>query len=138
TNASIARAAKENGVDRVIARIETNELGEELKGLNIDIFSLLMSTNTLLRALIEAPSVMTILTNQESALFQINMNNHKYDGILLRNFPFTGDVIFVRIFRGKDSIVPHGDTELKMGDRLIVTGSREYVDELKLALEYGE
>jgi CPA2 family monovalent cation:H+ antiporter-2 len=64
------------------------------------------------------------------------MNNPKYNGILLRNFPFMGDVIFVRIFRGKDSIVPHGDTELKIGDRLIATGSKEYVDELKKELEY--
>ncbi|MFT4412474.1 monovalent cation:proton antiporter family protein [Fredinandcohnia humi] len=136
TNAEIAKYAKENGVDRVIARIETNNLADELKELNIDIFSLLMSTNTLLRAMIEAPSVMTILTNQEQALFQITMNNSKYDGTMLRNFPFTGDVIFVRIFRGKDSIVPHGDTELKLGDRLIVTGSREYVDELKVDLEF--
>lgn len=136
TNAEIARFAKDIGIDRVIARIETNELGDELKDKNIDVFSLLMSTNTLLRALIEAPSVMKILTNQESSLYQINMNNSKYDGIMLRNFPFTGDVIFVRIFRGKDSIVPHGDTELKVDDRLIVSGSREYVDELKIELEF--
>jgi CPA2 family monovalent cation:H+ antiporter-2 len=54
----------------------------------------------------------------------------------LRRFPFTGDVIFVRIFRGKDSIVPHGDTELLFNDRLIVTGSKEYVDELKRELEF--
>ncbi|MCY9128023.1 hypothetical protein MOE95_17175, partial [Bacillus spizizenii] len=44
-------------------------------------------------------------------------------------------VIFVRIFRGVDSIVPHGDTRLKLGDRLIVTGSRGYVTELKKTLE---
>jgi monovalent cation:H+ antiporter-2, CPA2 family len=135
-NAEIAKFAKENGVDRVIARIESGELGDELKDLNIDVFSLLMSTNTLLRALIEAPSIMTILTNQEQSLYQIEMNNSLYDGTMLRNFPFTGDVIFVRIFRGKDSIVPHGDTELQLGDRLIVTGSREYVDELRVDLEF--
>ncbi|MCS0543014.1 NAD-binding protein, partial [Aeromonas veronii] len=96
-NAEIAKFAKENGVDRVIARIESGELGDELKDLNIDVFSLLMSTNTLLRALIEAPSIMTILTNQEQSLYQIEMNNSLYDGTMLRNFPFTGDVIFVRI-----------------------------------------
>lgn len=135
-NAAIAKFAKESGVDRVIARIESGELGEELKEQGIDVFSLLMSTNTLLRALIEAPSIMTILTNQEQSLYQIEMNNNLYDGTMLRNFPFTGDVIFVRIFRGKDSIVPHGDTELQLGDRLIVTGSREYVDELKVDLEF--
>ena len=56
----------------------------------------------------------------------------------LREFPFTGDVIFVRIFRGKDSIVPHGETELHLYDRLIVTGTKEYVEELKQELQFGE
>jgi monovalent cation:H+ antiporter-2, CPA2 family len=136
-NAEIAVFAKEFGIERVIARIETPDLNKSLKEQNIEVFSMLMSTTTLLRALIEAPSVMNILTNQETTLYQINMKNNKYDGISLRNFPFTGDVIFVRIFRGKDSIVPHGDTELKIGDRLILTGSREYVDELKIEMEFA-
>ncbi|MDQ0162462.1 monovalent cation:proton antiporter family protein [Aeribacillus alveayuensis] len=135
-NAKIALLAKELGVNRVIASIASPELDEQLKEKGIDVFSVLLSTKILLRALIESPSVMRILSNQETTLYQINMNNYKYHGILLRNFPFTGDVIFVRIFRGKDSIVPHGDTELKNGDRLIVTGSREYVDELKRELEF--
>lgn len=136
-NKEIAIFAKEQGVDRVIARGESPNIDEELRGQEIEVFSVLTSTKSLLRALIESPSVMNILTNQETALYQINMKNSLYNGIELRNFPFTGDVIFVRIFRGKDSIVPHGDTELLFGDRLIVTGSREYVDELKLELEYG-
>jgi CPA2 family monovalent cation:H+ antiporter-2 len=104
--------------------------------MEIEVFSSFMSTKTLLRALIEAPSVINILTNQETSLHEIRMQNEQYDGMTLRRFPFTGDVIFVRIFRGKDSIVPHGDTELLLKDRLIVTGSKEYVDELKRELEY--
>jgi CPA2 family monovalent cation:H+ antiporter-2 len=137
-NAEIATFAKEYGVERVIARAESPELDEALKSHNVEVFSVFLSTKSLLRALIESPGVMNILTNQETALYQINMGNNLYNGIQLRNFPFTGDVIFVRIFRGKDSIVPHGDTELKLDDRLIVTGSREYVDELKMVLEFGK
>ncbi|WP_078548041.1 monovalent cation:proton antiporter family protein [Litchfieldia alkalitelluris] len=135
-NADLAIFAKEYGVNRVIARIESPELGDSLKELQIEVFSVMLSTQTLLRAFIESPSLIHILTNQETSLYQINMNNFAYDGVMLRNFPFTGDVIFVRIFRGKDSIVPHGDTELKMGDRLVVTGTREYVDELRRELEF--
>lgn len=139
TNADIAiYAKKEHGVERVIARAESPDLDKELRNHNIDVFSVFFSTKTLLKALIESPSVMNILTKEESALYQINMNNPKYDGILLRNFPFTGDVIMVRVFRGKDSIVPHGDTELRLNDRLIVTGSREYVEELRMLFEYCE
>lgn len=137
-NAKLAKYAKEYGVERVIARAETSEIEKDLKEHNVDVFSILTSTKTLMKALIQSPSVINILTNNESALAQININNPTYHGLHIKKFPFTGDVIFVRIFRGKDSIVPHGETELKLGDKLIVTGTREYVDELKSVLEYGE
>jgi len=137
TNALIARAAREHGAGRVIARIENPELETSLKQQDIEVFSMLMSTTTLLRALIESPGILNILTNQESSLHEIKMLNDQFDGMTLRRFPFTGDVIFVRILRGKDSIVPHGDTELRLHDRLIVTGSNEYVEELKMELELG-
>jgi monovalent cation:H+ antiporter-2, CPA2 family len=136
TNADLALKAKEMGVSRVIARIEGPELEQSLREKDIEVFSSFMSTKTLLRALIETPSVINILTNQETSLHEIRMQNEQFDGMTLRRFPFTGDVIFVRIFRGKDSIVPHGDTELLINDRLIVTGSKEYVDELKRELEF--
>ncbi|MDF2789315.1 MAG: sodium:proton antiporter [Neobacillus sp.] len=136
TNADLAVKAKEMGVSRVIARIEGPELEQSLREMEIEVFSSFMSTKTLLRALIETPSVINILTNQETSLHEIRMQNEQFDGMTLRRFPFTGDVIFVRIFRGKDSIVPHGDTELLLNDRLIVTGSKEYVDELKRELEF--
>lgn len=81
---------------------------------------------------------MNILTNQETSHYEIKMLNDKFVGLTLRRFPFTGDVIFVRIFRGRDSIVPHGDTELQLHDSVIVTGSKEYVDVLKCELEFCE
>jgi monovalent cation:H+ antiporter-2, CPA2 family len=137
-NATLAVTAKEYGVNRVIVRVESPDLHETLREQDIEVYSVFLSTKALLRALIESPSVMNILTNQETSLYEIRMLNSQFEGMTLRKFPFTGDVIFVRIFRGKDSIVPHGDTELHMNDRLIVTGSKEYVDELKRELEFCE
>ncbi|MES5056170.1 monovalent cation:proton antiporter family protein [Bacillus velezensis] len=134
-NAEIALLAKEKGTERIIASVGSVEHETKLKEEGISIFSILLSTKTLLRALIEAPGVMSLLTNEESSLYQINLENPAYNGIILREFPLMGDVIFVRIFRGVDSIVPHGDTRLKTGDRLIVTGSRNYVSELRKVLE---
>ncbi|MGD6818951.1 monovalent cation:proton antiporter family protein [Metabacillus sp. 84] len=134
-NADIAIAAKGQEVPRVIASIASAELGEKLKEHGVDIFSVLLSTKVLLQALIESPDIVRILANKETGLYQITMNNIKYSGVTLRAFPFTGDIIFVRIFRGKDSIVPHGDTQLQEGDRLLVTGSFEYVRELRRELQ---
>lgn len=135
-NSTLAVAAKELGIERVIARIEAPEVGESLKDKGIEVFSVLLSNISLMRALIESPNVINILTNQETGLYEIHLLNEQFEGMTLRRFPFTGDVIFVRIFRGKDSIVPHGDTELHINDRLIVTGSKQYVDELKRELEF--
>ncbi|QED47252.1 monovalent cation:proton antiporter family protein [Cytobacillus dafuensis] len=137
-NAALAIAFKGKGVERVICRLESPDLQENMKEFDIEVFSVLLSQKTLLRALIESPSIMDILTNQEHALYEIELLNNQFQGMTLREFPFTGDVIFVRIFRGHDSIVPHGDTELQMNDRLIVTGTKEYVDELKRELEFCE
>jgi monovalent cation:H+ antiporter-2, CPA2 family len=136
-NAELGMALKEKGVERVICRVESPEIEASLKENEIETFSTLRSTNTLLRAVIESPHVMNILTNQESSLYEIHLLNRKFEKMTLREFPFTGDVIFVRIFRGKDSIVPHGETELHLYDRLIVTGTKEYVEELKQELQYG-
>lgn len=135
-NATIAVSAREQGVGRVIARIESPDLAEKAQEEGIEVFSVLRSTESLLRAMIESPGVMSILTNQENTLHEIRMLNDHFDGMTLRRFPFTGDVIFVRILRENESIVPHGDTELRLNDRLIVTGSKEYVDELKRELEF--
>jgi monovalent cation:H+ antiporter-2, CPA2 family len=137
-NAQLALDLKDKGVNRVIVRIERAELETGLREKGIEVFSVILSTQTLMRALIESPSLLSILTNKETSLYEIRMMNEQFAGLSLRRFPFTGDIIFVRIIRGNDSIVPHGDTELQMSDRLIVTGSKEYVDELKRELEFCE
>ncbi|MDA7026118.1 monovalent cation:proton antiporter family protein [Bacillus sp. CLL-7-23] len=134
-NIGIALFGQNQKVKRIIARADTPKAEAELKENGIEVFSIMLSTKTLLRALIEAPGVMKLLTHQDTSLYEININNERFDSVLLREFPFTGDVIFVRIFRGIDSIVPHGDTMLQLGDRLIATGSREYIAELKKMLE---
>ena len=136
-NALLGVAAKERQVERVVARIESPDLSESIKEQDIEIFSTILSTAALMKALVESPHIASIMTNQDTALYEIKMENGRYERMTLREFPFTGDVIFVRIFRGNDSIVPHGDTELQLGDRLIVTGSKEYVNELTRELQFS-
>ncbi|UBH13817.1 monovalent cation:proton antiporter family protein [Macrococcus armenti] len=134
-NRSVALMAKEQGVQRVICRVESKKEDEPLVDKDIEIFSEFQSTKTLLKGLIESPNMLNLLSNVETSLYEIEMLNTRYHEMRLREFPFRGDIIFVRILRGKDSIVPHGETELHFKDRLIVTGSRQYVDEIKRELE---
>lgn len=134
-NKEIALFAKEEGAKQVIASVNKAEAELTLKEAGIDTFSNFLSSKTVLRALIEAPDAIRLLTNEDTSLYQIQMNNHRYHNVMLREFPFTGDLVFVRIFRGVDSLVPHGDTTLRSGDRVLVSGSREYVAGLRAQLE---
>ncbi|MDG0843261.1 monovalent cation:proton antiporter family protein [Staphylococcus equorum] len=135
-NRKVALMAKEHGVKRVICRLESSSGDVELQKEGIEIFSSYLSNKILLKGLIETPNMLNLLSNVETSLYEIAMLNHQYDQIQLRNFPFDGDIIFVRIIRNNESIVPHGDTQLRYRDRVIVTGSKEYVDELKRELEF--
>ncbi|HGM9599547.1 TPA: cation:proton antiporter [Staphylococcus aureus] len=135
-NRKVAKLAKAHQVERVICRLESTTDDTELVDSGIEIFSSYLSNKILLKGLIETPNMLNLLSNVETSLYEIQMLNYKYGNIQLRNFPFGGDIIFVRIIRNNESIVPHGDTQLRYGDRLIVTGAKEYVDELKQELEF--
>ncbi|HDC6204534.1 TPA: monovalent cation:proton antiporter family protein [Staphylococcus aureus] len=135
-NRKVAKLAKAHQVERVICRLESTTDDTDLVDSGIEIFSSYLSNKILLKGLIETPNMLNLLSNVETSLYEIQMLNYKYENIQLRNFPFGGDIIFVRIIRNNESIVPHGDTQLRYGDRLIVTGAKEYVDELKQKLEF--
>ena len=135
-NRNVALMAKKYGVDHVICRLESSNEDAKIKAQGIEVFSNYLSNKILLKGLIETPNMLNLLSNVETSLYEIQMLNHHYENIQLRNFPFGGDIIFVRIVRNNESLVPHGDTQLRYKDRLIVTGSKEYVDELKQELEF--
>ncbi|MCJ7840348.1 monovalent cation:proton antiporter family protein [Lederbergia sp. NSJ-179] len=135
-NATLAIHAKELGIERVISRIESPDLASLLKEHDVEVFSTLLSTKAFITAVIESPNIADIFTNQETALYEIEMRNSNYHNMKLREFPFVGDIIVVRIFRDNESLVPHGDTRLKTEDRLIVTGTKEFVDDLMRELQF--
>jgi CPA2 family monovalent cation:H+ antiporter-2 len=134
TNQELALFAKGEGVERSIARIENPEKRDTLKNEGIEVYSVYFSSQVLLKALIENPTVVDILTAQDNSLNEIRITNSFYNRTALRNFPFLGDSIIVRIYRGKESIMPHGDTELLVGDKLVVTGSKQQIQQMKEAL----
>ena len=48
----------------------------------------------------------------------------------LREIDFPGDTLVALIRRGGQSIVPHGETMLREGDRLTIVGSPDDVSQL--------
>lgn len=134
-NLQIAKYAKEYGTERVIARVDIPEYKEVLEKIGVDVFSMFFSTQLVLKTLIESPHVVEMFENPQNGLSEVELENESIAGTPLREMPILGDTVFVRIFRGNESIIPHGDTVLNIGDRMIVSGSQKHVTQLRALFE---
>lgn len=128
-------AREQNSEQRIIVLSNNPTIQEELAEHDITAFSTLFATHTLLKGLIEFPGAVELLTQKGESIQEITVNNRRYDQLRLRHLPFLGDALILRIDRGGDSVVPHGDTTLQTGDRLIVTGSPEHIQQMRTEFE---
>ena len=75
-----------NTVSTVICRLESSNEDAKIKAQGIEVFSNYLSNKILLKGLIETPNMLNLLSNVETSLYEIQMLNHHYENIQLRNF----------------------------------------------------
>ncbi len=134
-NLQIARYAQQLGNERIIVRIEDPDRMEQVQNEGLTVFSTLYSTKVLLKGLIEHPSAVRLITQHDDSIQEVKVNNPAFYNTLLRELPFLGNALVLRIYRGESFIIPHGSTEIHNGDRLLVSGSGEHIQEMKRELE---
>lgn len=134
-NIKIAEIAKEEGIEEVIVKVESPDEHKRLLDEGYGVFSTLYSTRMLLRALVDNIGFVRLITKHNDSIQEMQMRNPRYDGIVLRKIPFLGDALILQIYRNEESILPHGDTVLKEGDRIVVSGSIECVKKMREEFE---
>jgi len=133
-NVILARHARRKGVERVIVRVEDPSLQERVRREGFTVFSTLFAATSLLRAAIEHPGVVDFIADETGALAEIRVENPRWDGVLLRHLPDLKGLLILRIYRGESFLIPHGNTEILLGDRLLVSGEEEAVERLRDSL----
>lgn len=137
-NYQMAVLAKKHGVKRVIASVQNPKVStdhiDELNQLGVEIFNSFVVQNSVLRSLIESPSVFEMLMSAHSGLFEVTIHNQRYVGIELRSLPFIDQITVSRIYRKHKPISPSGDTVLEYGDHILYTGPYEIVNEVRQRL----
>ena len=137
-NYQMAVLAKKHGVKRVIASVQNPKVStdhiDELNRLGVEIFNSFVVRNSVLRSLIESPSVFEMLMSAHSGLFEVTIHNQRYVGIELRSLPFIDQITVSRIYRKHKPISPSGDTVLEYGDHILYTGPYEIVNEVRQRL----
>lgn len=138
-NGQLARIAKQHGVNRVIASQESPRLDhrrvDELTAKGIEIYNFFTVQISVLRAMIESPAVVEMLTDTEAGLFEATVHNERYTGQELHSLPFIDKITVSRIYRHHRVVAPHGDTTLELGDHLLFTGEHTDAEAVKANLE---
>ena len=116
-NFALALAAKQQGVPRVIAMRKRhggdyNELNQ-LVSAGVEVFHPYTALSSMLRSLIESPTVMKMMTDNEHTIFEVVLKNRRYTGIQLQSLPMINKITVSRIYRQGKWITPHGKTVLK-------------------------
>ncbi|USS86200.1 cation:proton antiporter [Fructilactobacillus cliffordii] len=123
TNYKLAKAAKQYGVKRVIARFEDrnvlNKHEKELTDLGVEVYNTFAINIAMLREMIEVPSTFNMIKSNSIELHEVNLQNRKFVGTRIKDLPFDEGITVNRIFRGNQIIQPTGDTILRLGDKII-------------------
>lgn len=128
-NIELANWAKQERVDHVICRIDSEERPDVLDE-EIQAFSTFTSNRILLQALIEHPSLFRFLQTDQP-MQEVHIENDKLHGKQIKDLSFLGDALVIRIFRRNDTIVPHGETQIRIGDILLISADRQLIKSIR-------
>lgn len=128
-NIQLANWAKQDGAENVICRIDTEERTEELID-GVQPFSTYTSNRILLQALIEYPSLFRFLQVDQSVQ-EVKIGNGRLHNRQIKDLDFLGDALVIRIFRENDMIIPHGETQIKVGDVLLISADQEQAESIQ-------
>lgn len=138
-NIKIAKIAKYEGVNRVIARLSevTSDTLAELKAKGIEIFNFTNVHAALMRAMIESPAVYRIMTDTKNVLYSVQVKNTSYTGRQLMDLEFIDQITVSRIRRGDEWLTPHGNTVIEPNDILVFSGEFKAADRVRDLLSRG-
>lgn len=134
-NIEIAHFAHEAGIERIIVRLEDPDRIGSMSQESFMVFSTLHASRVLLKGMIDNPSALRLITQQDDSIQEIVIHNPRYEHMLLRNLPYLGQTLVLRIYRGESFIIPHGSTSIQLGDRFLVSGDVDDIVKMRQELE---
>ncbi len=125
--------SEEFGHEKIISRAGTSKIELELLRLGVDIIDAPRVIATTIENLILRPVTYQALveTFESFTVEEIPVANKSINGLQVKEIPFHADGFLMLIRRGKEMNVPHGDTNLRLGDNVIVFGTTRAVQDFR-------
>lgn len=123
-NILLALTAKNRGVEDVISKISHESYTDLLSTLDLDMVlnPLDITASTMLRAIRGNKRVISsVLLQGQAELMEIYVESGmSCVNVPLKDFRFPDYILVAAIHRGLETIIPHGDTRMQPGDRVVL------------------
>jgi Kef-type K+ transport system membrane component KefB len=121
----------------VISRISDVELIPYLQEIGIKVVQPELATAMALEGAIHYPTAFDVLVHQTEDIdvTEIEVSNPRITGTRLGEIRLPGDVLILSVGRNNTVMIPHGDTVLRLHDRLGLIGSPVCIDEATTILK---
>ena len=130
-NVDVCKAAACAGIDNVIALVNDPACLSEYYSLGVTPFDPALFQPALLATMARSPGIIKLLTpTDEQGVREVTLKNQELDNRRVRTLGLPGNLLVLAINRNEEMLVPHGNTRLKVDDRLTLYGN---LPELKQA-----
>jgi Kef-type K+ transport system membrane component KefB len=136
-NAGICRDARTIGIPHVVALVNNPARLNEFAALGAQTFAPALYRATLLALMARHPDLYSLMTSGRAnrQVGEILVLNRAASGKSLKELSLGGDILVLSIHRGREILIPHGETRLLEGDWVTVHGEAGPVEELRTRLE---
>ena len=124
------------GTETVVVRLNDRANFDRFRQLGVLIIDPGTAIVSLLDHMVRSPSAAPLLlgTDDGQDIIDIEVRDVSLHGVALRDLDLPLDTLILSVHRGGHTLISHGYTRLKLGDRMTVLGSPESLDQLTLRL----
>lgn len=133
-------ARRQFTIPTVVSRISDVDLIPELRGLGVKVVQPALATAMALEGALRYPTIFDVLAHEagdEISVVEVRLANPALAGRALRTIRLPGDALILSLHRDGETVVPHTDHVLKLGDRLGLIGSPQALERAELLLLAG-
>jgi Kef-type K+ transport system membrane component KefB/Trk K+ transport system NAD-binding subunit len=136
-NAEICGEARRMGFGPVIVLVNDPVRLDQFTALGVQAFAPGLYRATLLALMARHPDLFKIMTSGRAGhqVREALLLNEALSGRPMKELLLGGDILILSIRRGQDSLIPHGDTKLALGDWVTIYGQAEPVEALRTRFE---
>lgn len=120
------------GTDTMVARLKDRANFEKFQKLGVLVVEPRTAVVSLLEHFVRAPAGTSLLLGMQETqdIVDIELCNPELNGVTIRDLRLPLDVLVLSIQRDHQSLITHGYTRLKMGDKLTMVGKTDILEEV--------